>query len=99
MSITYIHTLRNRAAGQGARRIRVVNANHIASDQSACKHSVYLAEGYNNLSLERAREKYMYTADIYGLLVSVNHLHQGLIALPLLEQVVSSCIFIYVIIP
>ena len=45
-------------------------------NRSASKHSVCLAERYNNLSLERAREKY--AADIHGLLTSLN---QGLIAL------------------
>ena len=38
-------------------------------DRSASKRSVCLAEQYNSLSLERAREKY--AADIYGLLVSI----------------------------
>ena len=43
-------------------------------DQSASKRSVCLAEQYNSLSLERAREKY--AANIHRLLMS---LYQGLI--------------------
>ena len=79
----------NRAAGQGARHVQVVNANHIACNRSASKRSVCLAEQYNSLSLERARE--MYAANVYGLLVSIisiNHLYQGLTALSsTIEQV------------
>ena len=51
------------------RRVHVVNVNHIARDRSASKRSVCLAERYNSLNLERAREKY--AADIYGPLVSI----------------------------
>ena len=50
--------------------------SYYTRNRSASKRSVCLAERYNSLSLERAREKY--TADIYGLLVSifsVNHLY------------------------
>ena len=50
--------------------------SYYTRDRSASKRSVCLVERYNSLSLERAREKY--TADIYGLLVSifsVNHLY------------------------
>ena len=57
---------------------------NIAHDQSASKRLVCLAERRNSLSLERAGKKYMYAADIHGLLMSIfsiNHLYQGLIAL------------------
>ena len=50
--------------------------SYCTRDRSASKRSVCLAERYNSLSLERAREKY--ATDIYGLLVSifsVNHLY------------------------
>ena len=40
--------------------------SYCTCDRSASKRSVCLAEWYNSLSLERAREKY--AADIYGLL-------------------------------
>ncbi|MCG8622362.1 MAG: hypothetical protein MJE68_10260 [Proteobacteria bacterium] len=43
--------------------------SYCTRDCSVSKCSVYLAERYNSLSLERAREKY--AADIYGLLVSI----------------------------
>ena len=51
---------------------------NIACDRSTSKRSVCLAEQYNNLSLEGAREKY--AADIHGLLMSIfsiDHLYQA----------------------
>ena len=61
----YIHC----AIGQPAEVRTAYTWSYCTHDQSASKRSVCLAERYNSLSLERAREKY--ASDIYGLLVSI----------------------------
>ena len=72
INVHYIHF----AIGWLAEARAMYTWSYCMRNQSASKRSVCLAEWYNSLSLERAREKY--AANIYGLLVSifsVNHLY------------------------
>ena len=67
MRITYIAQWAGRP--RRAPHTRGLIARAIDLLYASIKRSVCLAERYNSLSLERAREKY--AADIYGLLVSI----------------------------
>ena len=65
----YIHC----AVGRPAEGCAAYTWSYCMCDRSTSKRSVCLAEWYDSLSLERARENY--AADVYGLLVSIFSVH------------------------